>query len=108
MITKSSPVNGRQPENELLFVIGIPTGAYIFGDDYPSKFFQDFWLELKRYNPDYIDECNHNIYWKIENAKEICNNFEAILQKYHSLNKEDFNNREIEKLKKEIEKLEAR
>src|SRR5699024_2542344 len=50
--TISWPVDGRQPEDEYLFTVSFPTGAYIFGDggtfnkDYPTEFFQKFWLEL--------------------------------------------------------------
>ena len=43
--------DGRQPKNETLLYISYPTGAYIFGGDYPTEFFQKFFLELKTYNP---------------------------------------------------------
>src|SRR5690606_35899224 len=44
-------VDGRQPDDEYLFFLSYGTGAYIFGDDYPTDFFQTFWLELKSYGP---------------------------------------------------------
>lgn len=103
-------VNGKQPKNELLFTLGFSTGAYIFGDymnhDYPTEFFQKFWLELKTYKPDYIDEANKYLYWKIENAKEAFNSFDEILNKYHALNIEDIKLRKIKKLKEDLAKLE--
>ena len=34
--------DGRQPENEWLYCISFPRGAYIFGDEYPKKTFDDF------------------------------------------------------------------
>lgn len=107
-------VDGRQPENELLFMIGFPTGPYIFGDgdiynkDYPQGFFQKFWLELKSFNPDYVDEANHALYWSVENAKEVFNSFEEILEKYNELNREDIKQRRIDKMKKELAKLEGK
>lgn len=108
----SWPVDGRQPKDEYLFTVSFPTGAYIFGEgemfnkEYPTEFFQRFWNELKGYKPDYVDEVNHGLYWKLENAKEIFNNYESVLGKYHDLNKEDVKLRRIEKMKKELAELE--
>jgi len=104
--TISWSVDGRQPEDELLLQIGFPTGAYIFGEDYATDFFQKFWLELKTYKPDYIDEANCCLYWNIKNAKEIFNSYNALLKKYYELNKEDAKQRLIDKMKKELEQLE--
>ena len=104
--TISWSVDGRQPEDEYLFTVSFPTGAYIFGEDYATDFFQKFWLELKEFKPDYIDEVNHCLYWKLENAKDAFNNYDATLKKYYELNKEDVKRRRIEKMKKELEQLE--
>lgn len=104
--TISWSVDGRQPKDELLLQISFPTGAYIFGGDYPTDLFQRFWLELKTFNPDYIDEANHSVYWEIRDAKEVFNSFDDLLKKYYEINKEDFKIRKIEKMKKELEKLE--
>ena len=41
----------RQPKNERLFQISFPTGAYIFGDDYPKNLGEELFNELKSYNP---------------------------------------------------------
>src|SRR5690606_27531527 len=49
--TISWSTDGRQPEDELLLCIEFPTGAFIFGygdtfnKEYPTDFFQKFWLE---------------------------------------------------------------
>jgi len=104
--TISWSVDGRQPEDEYLFTVSFPTGAYIFGEDYETDFFKKFWLELKEFKPDYIDEANHCLYWKLENAKDAFNNYDATLKKYYELNKEDVKRRRIEKMKKELEQLE--
>jgi hypothetical protein len=110
--TISWSVDGRQPNDELLFTVSFPTGAFIFGDgsmfnkDYPTDFFKKFWLELKTYKPDYIDEVNHGLYWKIENAKDAFNSFDDVLGKYHELNREDIKQRRIQKMKEDLAKLE--
>lgn len=104
--TISWSVDGRQPDDEMLLQICFPTGAYIFGEDYAVNFFQKFWIELKSFTPDYTDEVNHGLYWKLENAKDVFNSFDLLLKKYYELNKEDAIRRRIEKMKKELEQLE--
>lgn len=98
--------DGSQPENELLLVVSFPTGAYIFGDDYPVDLFKDFFNELSTFAPKYSDTTNKCLYFSMDNAKNIFNSFYDILNKYKELNRQDFNRRKIERLKKEIEKLE--
>ena len=94
----------RQPEDGWYLCIGFSTGAYIFGKDYESQkqLFQDFFQELKSYKPDYLDTANHNLYWKIENAKPIYDNFNEILKKYYEKNTSELNERKIKKLKAEL------
>jgi len=110
--TISWSTDGRQPEDELLLCIEFPTGAFIFGygdtfnKEYPTDFFQKFWLELKSFSPDYTDEANKGLYWNIKNAKDIFNSFDEILQKYYKLNQEDYKQRKINKMKEELTKLE--
>ena len=104
--TISWSVDGRQPKDDLLLQISFPTGAYIFGQDYPVALFQKFWLELKAFAPDYIDEQNHCLYWEIKNAKTVFNSFDALMRKYYEINKTDAVLRRIEKAKMELEELE--
>lgn len=99
--------DGRQPDNELLLNIAFPTGAYIFGEDYPKVLFQKFFLELKSYNPKYTDSHNHCLYFSMDNAKDVFNNFVAIYKKYCEINKEDFKQRKIERMKADLAKLEG-
>jgi hypothetical protein len=110
--TISWPNEGKQPIDELLFEISFPTGPYIFGygdtfsREYPKEFFQVFWNELKSYSPDYTDDHNTCLYWKINNASVIFNSFKDILNKYYELNKEDNKQRKIKAMKDELSKLE--
>jgi hypothetical protein len=97
--------NGKQPKDELLLEIGFSTGAYIFGDDYPTELFQQFWQELKNYSPKYIDTTNKNLYFSMENASKVFNDFKTILDKYYEINKKDSKERKIKKLKEELNKL---
>ena len=94
-----------QPGDEYLYVIQFSTGAYIFGEDYPQEIFNSFFVELKSYKPDFSDSHNHGLYWRLENAKTISENFDAVLKKYNEINREDAKQRKIQNLQKEIEKL---
>ncbi len=97
--------NGKIPKGERLIKFSYPTGAYIFGRDYPTDFFEKFFFELKSFNPDYCDSANKSLYFKLENAKDVFNNYDSILKKYYDLNEEDFKQREIIRIEKELEKL---
>jgi len=100
--------NNKQPEDGWILSIGFSTGAYIFGDDYDEQtnLFQEFFQELKTYNPDFVDSQNHDLYWRIENAKNIYLDFNEILKKYKDKNASELKNRKIKKLKQELESLE--
>jgi hypothetical protein len=110
--TISWPNDSKQPVDELLLEISFPTGPFIFAfgggfnQEYPQEFFQKFWNELKSYNPDYVDDHNNCLYWKIENANKIFNSFDNILERYYELNKEDNKQRKIKRMKEELSKLE--
>lgn len=101
--------DGKQPDNEWLLNISFSTGAYIFGEDYDSqkKLFQDFFNELKSYLPDYCDTANKSLYWKLENAKGIYENFYNILKKYKDRNQSELKQRQADKLRKELAKIES-
>lgn len=104
--TISWPDDGRQPEDELLLQINFPTGPYIFGGDYPTDFFYKFFLELKGFKPKYIDSANKALYFSMDNAGIIFNEFGSILKKYNDLNAADIKQRKIKKMKDDLEKLE--
>lgn len=91
------------------FKLCFSTGAYIFGKDYEDQLpiFRSFFEELKSLGPDHVDTNNSSLYWKVGNCKRIHETFGDTLQRYHVLNKSSQGARKIEKLKKEIEALEA-
>jgi len=98
--------DGRQPSEEYLYTIGFPTGAYVFGDFYPEELFQRFFLELKSYNPKYIDTANKQLYFSPDNAKEIHLNLPTIFKKYKDLAGDEYKKIRAKKLKEELKKLE--
>ena len=98
--------NGEQPEDEVLVNIGFPTGAYIFGDDYPEGLFNRFFNELKSYNPKYSDSANKALFFTPETSNEVFNSFNNILNKYREINKSELKKRKIDKMKSELKKLE--
>jgi hypothetical protein len=97
--------DGRQPKNEILLCLKYPTGAYIFGGDYPTEFFQKFFLELKTYNPKYIDSHSSSLYFSLDNAGKIHNSYKGILKRYYDENEKDIKQRTIKKLEKDLAKL---
>jgi hypothetical protein len=100
--------DGHQPMNEWLMSISFSTGAYIFGEDYEGQrqLFQDFFNELKTYKPDYSDTANHNLYWKLENAKPIFDEYADILKKYRDKNAAELKQREVTAMRKKLAELE--
>lgn len=99
--------DNRQPNNETLLCIEFPTGAYIFGDDYPQHIFNEFFSELKTYEPKYTDSANKCLYFTLDKAGKIFNDYDSILKKYYDKNREDLKQRKIDKLKDELSKLET-
>ena len=98
----------KQPETpEMLLKISHPTGAYIFGDYYPQIFFNEFFEEVKREtNPEYIDSLNKSLYYTLENAMNVLNNYDKIHKKYVEMNKENYKKEMIRRKKIELENLE--
>lgn len=99
------PDNGKKPKDELLLSLWFPTGAFIFGEDYPKEIFWKFWEELKKYNPKYIDTINSEMYFSMKNARNIFNEFPKILEKYYEINETDKKQREIKGLQEKLNKL---
>ena len=97
--------NDEQPDDEWLLQICFPTGAYIFGEDYPEELFKTFFNELKTYKPSYSDSHNQALYFSLNNASNIFNIFNIILKKYYDLNKADYKVRKIKKMEDELKKL---
>lgn len=104
--TISWSVDGRQPIDEYMLIISFPTGAFIFGEEYPTEFFKQFFDELKSYSPKYIDDANSSLYFPIETCSDVFNNFNDILNKYYEWNKEEKKQRKILEMKKQLQQLE--
>jgi hypothetical protein len=101
----SSPKNDIQPKNELLLRIEFPTGAYIFGDNYYPDIFHNLYNSLKAYKPDYEDNQNHTLYWKIEKANKVFNAYPTIFETYKKQYENYSFDKRISELEKEIENL---
>lgn len=97
--------DAKQPKDEVLLYISFSTGAYIFGEDYPTEIFKEFWQELKSYKPKYIDTHNNSLYFSMDNARNIFNEFSSILNKYREKNIVDSKQRKIKKLQQELGEL---
>jgi len=104
----SWPNDGSQPSDETLLCFKYPTGAYIFGGDYPVEFFQKFFLELISYGPKYIDNANKSLYFSLDNAGVVFNTYDSLIKKYYDENKKDIKQRQIKKMKEDLAKLEAK
>lgn len=102
----SWPDGQGQPEDEYVYKIGFPTGAYIFGDFYPEDLFKKFFLELKSYGPKFSDTTNRDLYFSPDNAKVIHEAYPAILKKYRDMAGDEYKKIRAEKLRKELEGLE--
>lgn len=96
-----------QPEDEWLFVISYPTGAFIFGEDYQQETFKQYFDELKRFEPKYVDTVNHNLYYADDVAKVVFEKVDELLKKYYAIAEENRKDSKIEALKKQLEALEG-
>lgn len=98
-----------QPEDEWLFRIAFSTGAYIFGDYfkdcYPVETFQQFFTELKGFEPKYCDSANKALYFTADKAKAVHEAFWPLFKKYKALVKEEMERKRIKELEQELAKL---
>ena len=106
--TISCSADGKQPEDEVMFVISFSTGPYVLGEDYPKELFSKMFDEIKAYGFKYVDDVNHNVYFTLGSAAPIANSFCGILAKYRRIYCEESDVRRAEKMKLELENLEAR
>ena len=97
----------KQPSSpQLLLKISHSTGAYIFGDYYPTDLFNEFFDELRaKTKVEYVDVCNHSLYYTLENAMEAITIYKEVYKEYIEKNKENYKKVMIEKKKLEIERL---
>lgn len=97
--------DGKQPQEEWLMTISFPTGAYIFGDSYPTETFKAFWKELKSFNPKYSDTNNHCLYFTEETAKDVYNNYDRLFETYRALVQDEVKEQRKKKLQEELASL---
>jgi len=97
--------DGRQPNDELLYCFSFSTGAYIFGTEYLPELFKEFFNELKKYNPTYVDTVNHKLYFALDNAKDIHNAYPSILKKYQNMYATKSRETKVAKLQQELQSL---
>ena len=101
----SIPDFGEQPKNETLLKISFSTGAYIFGQDYPTGTFNKFFNELNSYNPKYSDSRNRDLYFELSKSKDVFNNLMEIYKKYLPLAEKEVLEVKRAKLQSELDKL---
>lgn len=97
--------DGKQPSDEWLYQISFPTGAYIFGEHYPTDTFNKFFDELKSFQPKYSDSNNHNLYFAKDTAKNVHDSFSDLMKKYRDLSKDEYKKNQINELEKKLELL---
>lgn len=87
--------------------ISFSTGAYIFGEDYPKEFFQQFFSELKSIGHESIDSANKCLYFSMENAGKAYEAYKVILKKYREENRVDALRRRAKKAEDDLAKIVA-
>lgn len=100
------PDDGRQPENEWLYVITFPTGAYIFGRSYPTELFQSFFTELKQFEPKYCDTANKSLYFTPDKAKAVHESFWEIFDRHKAMVEGELKKKRKAELLEELKTLE--
>ena len=99
--------DGSQPDHEHLYVIQFHTGAYIFGREYPTNTFQNFFDELKTFGPKYVDTANHGLYFTSESARAVHESFKGIFKKYADMVDDEIKQKRIEDMESELKKLKS-
>lgn len=97
--------DGKQPQEEWLMTVSFPTGAYIFGDSYPTETFKAFWEELKAFKPKYSDTTNHCLYFTEETAKDVYHAFGSLFETYRALVQDEVKEQRKKKLQEELARL---
>lgn len=103
--TISMPDDDKQPDNELLLNFSFGTGAYIFGEEYLPSLFDEFFKELKTYGPKYGDSFNKNLYFTLDNASDVFENYHKIFDKYQKSYRKKAIEAKKEKLEQELSAL---
>lgn len=101
--------DGKQPQDEWLYIMQFTTGPYIFGDYfddcYPKETFEQFFSELKGFEPKYCDSVNKALYFTADKAKAVHEAFWPLFKKYKTLVKDEMERKRIKELEQELAKL---
>ena len=103
--TYSNIPNGPEINPTEMLKISFPTGAFIFGDNYDTELFEDFYKELHDVIPAYEDELNHALYYTIDNGSEAYEHYLQTYQKYKKMAIDRKKQRIIKELEKTLEEL---
>jgi hypothetical protein len=100
--------NGQQPVDEHLLVFTFSAGGYTLGDKFHPELFREFFDELKTYNPKYCDTNNSSLYFSLDNAKDVYNNFSVIYERYRQRYCESVKQSEIKELELKLKELKGK
>ena len=103
--TYSNIPNGSEINPTELLKISFPTGAFIFGDDYDTELFEDFYKELHDVIPAYEDKLNHALYYTIDNGSEAYEHYLQTYKKYEEMAVNRRKQQRIKELEKTLEEL---
>ena len=103
--TYSNIPNGPKINPTELLKISFPTGAFIFGDDYDTELFEDFYAELHEVIPAYEDELNYALYYTVENGSKAYEHYRQTYKKYEEMALDRRKQRRIKELEKTLEEL---
>lgn len=88
--------------------IRFSSGAYFFGDDYDTELFNEFFAMLSSdTNPLCIDTPNHALLYAESDSKQALAKLNELVEAYNEKHKERFKERRVEKLRRELERLES-
>ena len=108
LISEVYNASNQPKEPEMLLKISHTTGAYIFGDYYPSDLFEEFFKAIQdKTDVKYMDPINHSLYYSLENTVETLKIYEEIYKEYTEKNKENYKKVMIERKKAELKALES-
>ena len=98
--------NDKKPANEYLYTISFTTGPYTFTDAFYAKsLFDEFFNELKSFNPKFSDTCNSSLYFRPDNAKAAHDALPLLLKRYGARVSDEYRKYKIASLTSEIAKL---
>lgn len=103
--------DGRQPDNEWLYHISFPCGAYTLNGgrlsrDYPVKTFKEFFNKLKEFGPKYSDSNNKHLYFDSSTAKKAHDALPELLKEWAGKVKAELDEIKLEELKRQVAELE--